>query len=394
MLAEDLTFARGDVTNMRWGGVSQLLISSCAGFLQSGALVSEGLAEEERNAHQRGAFSVTDECGRTNDSDQRSDDLVGQMLSQGRYALLLRPQIVRSLTVEQRDLAVSTFTEATSCVPEGEVFVESWRSDDVGTDWDYPASGCRLPVELMYLDRFAITNQQYRVFVKCEGYLQESLWHPNVWPRVSELTDQTGHAGPRFWSEGSYPAGLEYHPVVGVSWFEAGAYARWAGKRLPCDAEWVKAASWPVIAAECEPIQRKYPWGETMDLARSNLWASHLGTTVPVTDFPEGASVGGVSQLLGNVWEWTTDNLAIIAEDCGLEFDQPLKSLRGGAFDTYFESQVNTQFQSGDSPLARQHNLGFRCAISGCDVSAGVLPKAPSSHSRGVQDPIVEVTSS
>jgi iron(II)-dependent oxidoreductase len=156
---------------------------------------------------------------------------------------------------------------------------------------------------------------------------------------------------------------------VGVCWYEAAAYARWIGKRLPTDAEWVKAASWPVAIAGHPLLQRRYPWGEAVDRTRANLWGSGPGRPVPVDEFPGGVSVGGVQQLIGNVWEWTADPLAV-EEDGDGELASPaheMKSLRGGAYDTYLDCQATCHYQSGDDALTRKHNIGFRCAISLCD---------------------------
>jgi iron(II)-dependent oxidoreductase len=179
-----------------------------------------------------------------------------------------------------------------------------------------------------------------------------------------QFVDRTGQSGPKAWENGRYPVGKEDHPVVGISWFEASAYARWAGKRLASDAEWVKAAVWPVTAEGSRLMQRKYPWGDAMDRNLANLWGSGPGDTIPVMKHAEGMSVGGVQQMVGNVWEWTSTSFgAWEPAAVRLETDIPLKSLRGGAFDTYFEAQAQCQFQSGDSPLARKHNIGFRCAI-------------------------------
>lgn len=116
-------------------------------------------------------------------------------------------------------------------------------------------------------------------------------------------------------------------------------------------------------------MQRRFPWGDTMDRERVNLWGSGPGTTVPVYALPDSVSVGGVYHLIGNVWEWTTSNFgAWDTSTRRLETSRPLKSIRGGAFDTYFETQATCQFQSGESPISRKHNIGFRCALALCDV--------------------------
>ena len=296
--------------------------------------------------------------------------LVDQMLSQGRYALLLRPQIADNLTTAQLRHAHESLDAAMAVVPGGPVVMRSMRLDDVAEE-DRHKVERKVEVEGYYLDRFSVTNREYQKFIDAGGYEQLPLWDEAVWPAMLQFVDRTGLPGPRLWENGRYPAGKEDHPVVGVSWFEASAYARWAGKRLASDAEWVKAASWPVTSEGTRLIQRKFPWGDAMDRSLANLWGSGQACTIPVTRHSEGASVGGAQQLVGNVWEWTSSNFgAWEPAALRLETDVPLKSLRGGAFDTYFESQAQCQFQSGDSPLSRKHNIGFRCAVGFCDVSA------------------------
>ena len=108
--------------------------------------------------------------------------------------------------------------------------------------------------------------------------------------------------------------------------------------------------------------------GDAFERDRANLWTSGVGGTVPVGEFAAGDSGGGARQLIGNVWEWTACQVQFWNQRGEVELTQPLKSLRGGAFDTYFETQATCQLASGDSPLARKHNIGFRCAIGMHDL--------------------------
>jgi iron(II)-dependent oxidoreductase len=130
----------------------------------------------------------------------------------------------------------------------------------------------------------------------------------------------------------------------------------------------VKATCWPVALSSQTLVQRRYPWGDTMDHNRANLWGTGPNRAVAVHEFPDGVSVGGVYQLIGNVWEWTGGNFRGDQSDGELVLPVPMKSIRGGAFDTYFDHQATGQFQSGDNPLQRRHNIGFRCAIGVCDL--------------------------
>jgi gamma-glutamyl hercynylcysteine S-oxide synthase len=296
------------------------------------------------------------------------DSLVDQMVAQGRVALLLRPQIAANLSESDLQKAQEALDNAMAMVPQGQVALRPRCCDSLN---DGPAERIErlIQVEGLFLDRHAVTNSQYLEFVTAGGYEQMSLWDEALWPAVLTFIDRTGQPGPRFWENGAFPPGKEEHPVVGVTWYEACAYSRWAGKRLPTDAEWVKAASWPVFADGSRPTQRRYPWGDAMDRRLTNIWGSGLNATAPVHAFEGGASANGVLQLVGNVWEWTSTSFgAWEPPQRKIETQLPLKSIRGGAFDTYFEMQVHNQFQSGENPLARKHNIGFRCALGFCDV--------------------------
>jgi iron(II)-dependent oxidoreductase len=306
--------------------------------------------------------------GRTSLDLDDPDFLAQRMLDEGRYALLLRPQIAANLPAEQLRAAVAALDDSMGIVPEGDVLLQSWRNK---AQEDSAAQRDRLVhVEAMYLDRYPVTNRQFQQFVDDGGYENMPLWDTTIWPAVLDFVDRTGHCGPRFWEEGHYPEGIDDHPVVGVSWYEAAAYARWSGKRLPSDPEWVKAGCWPVLTQGTRPMQRRYPWGDTMDRELAHVWdGAGNETTISVFDLPLGVSVGGIYQLIGNVWEWTTSNFGVwdATARC-VETSTPMKSIRGGAFDTYFETQAMCQFQSGESPIGRKHNIGFRCALAICDV--------------------------
>lgn len=310
--------------------------------------------------------------------------LVERMLSQGRFALLLRPQVARNLTEEQLARARAALEKAMALVPDGEVMLDEpdEATDDLepgveryeGREEAAGPGGQVVRVERFFLDRYPVTNRQFYEFVAGGGYEQITHWEEEIWPAVLDFVDETGIPGPRFWKDGSFPARLGDHPVVGVSWYEANAFARWLGKRLLTEPEWVKAGSWPVTVSSNARVQRKYPWGDTMDRSRVNLWDSGHNGTIPVDQLPEGVSVGGVYHLIGNVWEWTRGSFnAGVPRQQGLVLDVPMKSIRGGAFDTYLDSQATCQFQSGEAPMARKRNIGFRCGVGVCDLTSSRL---------------------
>jgi iron(II)-dependent oxidoreductase len=317
--------------------------------------------------------------------------LVEKMIVQGRVALLVRAQIAANLAAEDLAKAQEALDEAMAIIPEGDVLVRARCYDQLEDDAATKAERV-IHAEGFFLDRYAVSNREYLEFVEDGGYEQMSLWDEAIWPAVLSFVDRSSQPGPRYWQDGIFPAGLDDHPVVGVSWYEASAYARWAGKRLPTDAEWVKAGSWPMYSEGGRPVQRRYPWGDAMDRSRVNLWGSGHAGTVPVHALPAGANVNGVEQLIGNVWEWTSSVFGTW-EPAGrkIETTMPLKSLRGGAFDTYFDTQAHCQFQSGAGPLDRKHNIGFRCALGFCDVvhMSGAAPPAPEAANVGEDEAVL-----
>ncbi|HEV3137790.1 MAG TPA: SUMF1/EgtB/PvdO family nonheme iron enzyme [Pirellulales bacterium] len=317
--------------------------------------------------------------------------LVDEMLWQSRYALLLRPQIIGNLTSDEAARTRAAFSEKMCLVPSGEVALHPLPEDEDGPT---PASNRRTPlhVEAYYLDRYPVTNAQFQQFVAGGGYEQIAIWDREIWPAVLDFVDQTGHPGPRFWRNGRPPRAEADHPVVGVCWYEAWAYSRWVGKRLATDAEWVKAGSWPVSMAGHPLLERRYPWGDAMDRVRANLWGSGAGRTVSVEQFPLGVSVGGVHQLIGNVWEWTGDPFTLedASPEANVALQPKMKSIHGGAFDTYLDTQATCQFRSGDYALARKHNIGFRSAIGMCDLSTTDGSAEPDSVPQ--QSPVIAET--
>ncbi|MCA9266182.1 MAG: SUMF1/EgtB/PvdO family nonheme iron enzyme, partial [Planctomycetales bacterium] len=298
-----------------------------------------------------------------------ANDFVKQMLHEGRYALLLRPEVIGNLTAAQRAETLSLLHEEMTFTPEGDV--KAHDEESCHPNIRRPAAGLA-HAENVFVDRYPITNEQYKYFLDAGGYESDEYWDEGVFESVTSFVDQTGELGPRYWQHGEFPAGHDDHPVVGINWYEANACARWLGKRLPEGAEWVKTASTPVLGPDGAIHQRKYPWGNSFGEGRANTWSAGVGRTVPVTEFETGASASGAYQFVGNVWEWTRDELMIhhTKPEAGRQYR--CKSIRGGAFDTYFECQATCHFESGDDPYARKANIGFRCVVSASELARDV----------------------
>ncbi|MDY7106050.1 MAG: ergothioneine biosynthesis protein EgtB [Actinomycetota bacterium] len=278
-------------------------------------------------------------------------------------------------------------TTAERAVAAGEVvvdptgFVMGTDDDTVTLDNERPAHAVELAP--FAIDRTPVTNAAFARFVEDGGYGDPRHWSTAGWRWRGEAE----LVAPQFWAHderevwtvlrfGRRIALDPHEPVQHVCWFEADAYARWAGKRLPTEAEWECAAAWDPVGRR----SRRYPWGDhdpTPELARLAFDERHLGDVVPVAgpapvgSHPRGAAASGCVDMVGGVWEWTSSDFGgypgfevdPYPEYSAVFFGDDHKVLRGGSWATH-PFAVRTTFRNWDLPIRRQIFAGFRCARS------------------------------
>jgi iron(II)-dependent oxidoreductase len=223
-------------------------------------------------------------------------------------------------------------------------------------------------VDAFRIDRTPVTNAAFLEFVADGGYARRDLWDPAGWGwRTSE-----GVQRPLFWSADGHERRFERigpiepdMPVMHVSWFEADAFARWRGARLPTEEEWEKAAAWDPDAGE----SRRRPWGDadpTPQLA--NLGQVSFGPA-PAGALPAGVSACGALGMVGDAWEWTASSFTGYEGFAAFPYPQyseaffggDFRVLRGGSWATGPSIARNT-FRNWDHPQRRQIFAGLRCA--------------------------------
>lgn len=258
-------------------------------------------------------------------------------------------------------------------VPAGSFFM---GTDDRATAYDNERDRHEVFVPEFLIDIAPVTCGEYLKFVEAGGYDRPEFWDPAGWEYISDH----GIRAPKYWNQeadGSWTVRsmdrLEQlngrRPVCHVCWFEADAYSRFVGKRLPTEAEWEKAAAWNPITGD----SLAYPWGnlpptrERANLDQRAWMAAEVGA------YPAGVSPVGCHQMIGDVWEWTSSDFLPYPgflpfpypEYSEVFFGSDYKVLRGGSWATRPGAIRNT-FRNWDYPIRRQIFAGFRCAM---DVS-------------------------
>ena len=261
-------------------------------------------------------------------------------------------------------------------VPGGDFMLGARPEDGFCFDnekWAHPRR-----VEPFSIARAAVTNAEYAAFVDDGGYRRRELWDDAGWA----WREAGGLEHPVYWRRG--PAGWEvrrfrewrplapHAAVIHLSWHEAQAWCRWAGRRLPSELEWEVAAAGEPTAdgTALAPAKRRYPWGDAPPAPeRANLDGRALGT-IDVGALPAGDSAFGCRQMVGNVWEWTATTFGPypgFTPDMYADYSQPLfgttRVLRGGAWATRARLIRNT-WRNYYGPDRNDVLAGFRtCAL-------------------------------
>ena len=237
-----------------------------------------------------------------------------------------------------------------------------------------------LPEHKVYLQPFKIdvapvTNGEYMEFIEEGGYEEYRYWLADGWELVKEeqwnaplyWVQEEGRGANVTWKKKDFRGLNEIdpdEPVVNISYYEADAYTRWAGKRLPTEAEWEKAAAWN------EELQRKtaYPWGDQRPLPKhANLLESYLWGPSKVGSYPHGKSYYGCHHMIGDVWEWTSSEYVLYPgfkskfSEYTDKWTINQKVLRGGCFATP-TAQIHNSYRNYFKPHERILFAGFRCA--------------------------------
>ncbi|MET7383917.1 ergothioneine biosynthesis protein EgtB [Streptomyces sp. NPDC005529] len=267
---------------------------------------------------------------------------------------------------------VAPFTGPSEVLVPGGPFVMGTSTEPWALDNERPAH--RRTVASFHIDTTPVTNGAYEAFIADGGYGDPRWWAPEGWDHIRTH----GIEAPQFWRrEGGQWLRRRFgvtevvppdEPVLHVCWYEADAYARWAGRRLPTEEEWEKAARHDPVSDR----STRYPWGDADPTPEhANLGQRHL-RPAPVGSYPAGASPLGVRQLIGDVWEWTSSDLepypGFVAfpyrEYSEVFFGPDHKVLRGGSF-AVDQVACRGTFRNWDYPIRRQIFAGFRTARDG-----------------------------
>ncbi len=272
----------------------------------------------------------------------------------------------------ESDLAVSVSVPVMIDIPEGSATLGISHNDTASFGWDNEYKSERVYVPAYAIDKYEVTNRQYLDFIAAGGYDNSEYWREADWKWKTK--NKVAH--PIFWRRRAnawlYRTMFDERPLplewpVYVSHAEANAYARWAGKSLPTEAQWHRAAYGTPDGSE-----RAFPWGSDPPCAELGNFDFQRWNPTPVAAFLQGDSAFGVSDLLGNGWEWTS---TVFAPFRGFEpfpfyagysanfFDGQHYVMKGGSARTA-ASMLRRSFRNWFQPHYQYVYAGFRCVSS------------------------------
>lgn len=253
---------------------------------------------------------------------------------------------------------------------EGGLFALGYAGADFA--WDNEKPQHTVFLQDFAIDRAPVSNGDFLEFINAGGYEDYRWWLSEGW----EAVKRERWRAPLYWEsrDGAWMI-RDFHglhraedrandPVAHVSYFEASAYAKWAGKRLPTEAEWEKTATFDPTGK----TKKQFPWGDAApDAAKANLFDNQLWAVAPAGSLPQGRSATGCHQMIGDVWEWTMSDYAPYP-GFKSEFDEyndkwfvGQKVLRGGSFATP-AIHIRSTYRNFFHPPERWMIAGFRCA--------------------------------
>jgi serine/threonine-protein kinase len=214
----------------------------------------------------------------------------------------------------------------------------------------------RMNLPAFYIDKYEVTNKRYKRFIDATGY------------KVPWSQDPAVAAYAWNWQKRMYPEGKGDDPVVLINWEDARAFCAWAGKTIPSEAQWEKAAR--------GANGKSYPWGNAWEAAKANTSESGVKQTAPAGSFKADVSEYGVNDLAGNVSEWVEEWFAPYPGNPMTNYEErdKYKILRGGSWD-YAHSIANGYHRQYALPQSQMAAIGFRC-VKAAD-GAGAPPPKP-----------------